>query len=445
MNPLDSMNPGISPEKSVWYRFTPSQNMNVRPTGRKSNYETGIGIFTGDYATGLMSVYFQFGMYDIPCPLYAGITYYFEIVMVSSTYPLPEDERAILTFELAQMDGPENDFFADATHIESLPYSTHVNFRDAWYEQDEPLAATGFLSDCVQTVWYKYSPVVEEIVYGSAYSRLEKSLFIMTGDNLADMDGFYPDIIKYEHFSFIAHPGEMVYLQFCAYEEGLVEFPLYLSNIPLIRPYFETIPYEPDSHEEVQFCDHSVDPAGSQMIHFWWDFGDGNIQETSDPCISYRFPVDGEYFIWHKVLTDTGLYAEMSRELVVQSHDVSISILNAPFLGKIGKTVKVSVGVQSHITDEYVKVSLSILGRSGSKEIDYFVEEITPDQGVVEIPFEYTFTSEDTRDGLVIFKAVAEPYSRDFNFRNNQAYSFPVFIIRRPPLHSWNPYPAPIN
>ncbi len=431
INPLDPIYVGNSPQKSVWYRFTPSQNMNVVPISSKSNYANSIGIYTGDYATGLTTVYFQYGVYEIPCPLYAGVTYYFQITMVSSTYPLPEDERAILIFELTQRIGPENDFFTDATVIDNLPYSINVNLRNAWYEENEPLAPTGFFGTCDQTVWYKYIPVVDEIVYGSAYSRLRKSLLVTTTNNLSDMHNEFPRVNQYEQFAFHAIPGETYYLQFCAYDEGLEEFPLYLSDVELVSPYFYTNPSYPYGAATVEFCDNSYDPAGSPMVYYWWDFGDGTTLESIDACVKHWYAEDGEYFIWHKVQPEVGLPAEMGELITLESHDVSAAYVKTPYWLEVGKTYQFHVGVQSKYTYEDVRVYLFMLSRTGEMAIGYVdVDYITPEKGTVNVPFEYTVTPEDAKKGIVVFKEqVYLGRNIDRDKSNNKAYSFPVMIF----------------
>ncbi len=366
-NPLDPISYGDYPEKSVWYRFTLAQNMNVTFDNSKANYATSIGFYTGDYAAGLTLVQYGYGSsgdYQPRYPLYAGVTYYIQIIQVSSPYPLPEGERAILTFELTQVPGPENDFFADATPIESLPYSTTVNLEGAFVEYNEPRPAQGFFS-CINTVWYQYIPTVETIVYGTAYSNFYKAMFIFQGENYLDAE--YDWVLEgdYATFAYSVTPGQTYYFQFCSFGENDIEFPFYLTDTPLVYPDFYTNPSYPYSGATVEFCDNSYDPGGSPMVYYWWDFGDGTTLEGEDACVKHWFAEDGEYFIWHKVQPEVGRPAEMGEIITLESHDVSAAYVKTPYWLEVGKTYQFHVGVQSKYAYEDVRVYLLMLSRKG--------------------------------------------------------------------------------
>jgi hypothetical protein len=440
-NPLD---PNPSAEgKSVWYRFTPATNMNVLYDGTKSNYANALGIYTGDYALGLTQV----SIYSNLAPLYAGITYYFMIVQVPSPYPLPEGERAKLNFNIVQKPGPENDFFADATPIESLPYSTTVNLNGAFVENGEPTPPRGFYY-CTNTVWYKFTPVTETVIYGTAYSNFPKAGFIFKGDSYLDAEYDWLLAGNYESFAVEVSPGQTYYFQLCSYDENDIEFPLYLTEKPLVMPGFYTHPSDPHSGEIVEFCDLSYGFNEEKMIYHWWDLGDGTTLESADPCVKHEFSEDRDYFIWHKVQPDTGVAAEMGETITVQSHDVGISYLKTPYWIRIGNTYQFHVGINSQFAQEIVWIDLYLLTRSGKKNIGYqSYAWISPWNGTVDILFEYTFTDEDVKNGLVIFEAILYlGRYRDRYEYNNKANSFPVLVLDPPDDDpAWNLFLPIIN
>jgi hypothetical protein len=440
-NPLDP-NPSVD-GKSVWYRFTPATNMNVLYDGSKSNYANGLGIYTGDYALGLTQV----SIYSNLAPLYAGITYYFMIVQVPSPYPLPEGERAKLDFNITQKPGPENDFFADATLIESLPYSTTVNLDGASIEDNEPSPSQAFFR-CINTVWYKFVPVEETRIYGSAYSNFYKAMFIFTGENFSDTNWEWVFEGDYDYFIYNVIPGQTYYFQFCSFDDNALVFPFYLTDKPLVMANFYTNPSDPHSGETVEFCDISYGFNEEKMIYHWWDFGDGTILESADPCVKHEFSEDKEYFIWHKVQPDTGVAAETGETITVQSHDIGISFFTTPHWIRIGNTYQFHLGVNSQFDSEAVHAHIYLLSRSGRKEIGYqSYYWISPWEGTVDIPFEYTFTDENVKKGLVFFEAeILLGGYRDRYEYNNIAYSFPVLVLDPPDDDpAWNLFLPIVN
>jgi hypothetical protein len=440
-NPLDP-DPGAD-DKSVWYRFTPATNMNVLYDGSKSNYANGLGIYTGDFALGLTQV----SIYSNLAPLYAGITYYLMIVQVPSPYPLPEGERAKLNFNITQKPGPENDFFADATLIESLPYSTTVNLEGASIENDEPSPNQAFFR-CINTVWYKYIPTAETRIYGSAYSNFYKAMFIYKGENFLDAEYDWIYEGDYEQFSYYLIPGQTYYFQFCSFDEDALVFPFYLTDVPLVVPIFYADNPVPYPGETVQFCDYSYDPGGSEMIYYWWDFGDGTILEGADRCVKHVFSADGEYFIWHKVQPVTGVAAEMGETINVESHDVGLAYIKTPFWLSVGKTYQILVGVYSRYESEDIRVYLFTHSRFDRETIGYIDNDgISPDDGIVAIPFEITITPEYLQKGLVIFQAeiILGRYT-DRDLKNNKTYSFPVLVLDPPDDDpAWNLFLPIVN
>jgi hypothetical protein len=184
------------------------------------------------------------------------------------------------------------------------------------------------------------------------------------------------------------------------------------------------------------------------MIYHWWDLGDGTTLESADPCVKHEFSEDRDYFIWHKVQPDTGVAAEMGETITVQSHDVGISYLKTPYWIRIGNTYQFHVGINSQFAQEIVWIDLYLLTRSGKKNIGYqSYAWISPWNGTVDILFEYTFTDEDVKNGLVIFEAILYlGRYRDRYEYNNKANSFPVLVLDPPDDDpAWNLFLPIIN
>jgi PKD repeat protein len=134
---------------------------------------------------------------------------------------------------------------------------------------------------------------------------------------------------------------------------------------------------EPSQLDSVRFYDYSFDPGGSGIISRAWAFGDGTTSNDMEP--EHRFGADGVYTAVLTVLTRDGRSATSTAALRVQTHDVSIALVQVPPLCRAGRTVVIVVGVKSAVHDETVEVRVF---RNRPREPDLF-EQVARTTGLV--------------------------------------------------------------
>lgn len=138
-----------SPFRSVWYVFTPSENMTVRADMQGS----AVWGITGIYAAsgpGISDLTF------LTCASSGGSSASFQ-VEVGKTYYLRVDssgQAGSLQFNLVQAIPPENDNFASPEAITALPFNDTVDLTNAGLETNEPQNCYGMQ----KTVWYSFIP-----------------------------------------------------------------------------------------------------------------------------------------------------------------------------------------------------------------------------------------------------------------------------------------------
>lgn len=196
-------------------------------------------------------------------------------------------------------------------------------------------------------------------------------------------------------------------------------------------PDFTWSPADPSIYDSIQFCDSSTDPAGIGFNNYWWDFGDGLTLETSAACVTHTYATDGDYTAWYKVQTSDGRSAEITKTVLVRTHDVFISRLVVPPSARVGQTKQISIGVRNLRYPETVTVELYKNTPSGYVLVSQQTKlvPVRADNRMTDFIFNYKFTSGDI--GKVTFKAVAviQGY-RDAVPANNVAISLPTVVSR---------------
>ena len=157
------------PYASVWYAFTPTENMSVTISTAGSDYDASVKVFTG--ARGALirvtsSPEFAFRAL-------AHTTYYF---MIHDSSGL-DGIGGTLVFALNDL--RTNDDFDHATVIAGLPFSTTLDTRVATTASDDPTSCSG---NPRATVWYSFTPAEDMWLKASrAGSDYGSTLGVYTG------------------------------------------------------------------------------------------------------------------------------------------------------------------------------------------------------------------------------------------------------------------------
>ena len=157
------------PYASVWYAFTPTENMSVTISTAGSDYDASVKVFTGvrgALTRATCSPEFAFRAL-------AHTTYYF---MIHDSSGL-DGIGGTLVFALNDL--RTNDDFDHATVIAGLPFSITLDTREATTAADDPTSCSG---NPRATVWYSFTPAEETwLTASTAGSDFYSLLAVFTG------------------------------------------------------------------------------------------------------------------------------------------------------------------------------------------------------------------------------------------------------------------------
>lgn len=180
--------PGCGPiGRTVWYRFTPDTDTEVRVDTAGSDFDTMVAVYTGGNVPSLKEV----ACNDDPGGggLQAEVTF---SATSGETYHLQFGGFVSKSGFLEVAIGPApasntgEDTFADSADIAPLPFHDETDTRGFTTETDEPQPSCGF--DSAATAWYQFTP--EENVqviadtFGSDYDTV---LAVYRGTNFGDL------------------------------------------------------------------------------------------------------------------------------------------------------------------------------------------------------------------------------------------------------------------
>jgi hypothetical protein len=156
-------------EHTVWYAFTPTQDVVVRADTAGSDYATSLGVYTGSRG-GLSQVECQSFPARVTFTATANTTYFFMVASACCGGP-----GGSLVFRVNPP--PANDDFDHPTVIGALPFTDSINTADATTAADDP--------SCVgnaHSVWYAFTPTQDVPVKAdTAGSDYATSLGVYTG------------------------------------------------------------------------------------------------------------------------------------------------------------------------------------------------------------------------------------------------------------------------
>jgi len=185
---VDNTNAMIEPDepvgcgslfRSVWYSFSPSENMAVRVDMAGSTAPGNVSIYlaSGSSISDLTFLTCTSGGSSTNFQVEAGKTYYLRVDSFG--------QAGALQVNLEQITPPANDNFANAEAINSLPFSTTVDNTDATIEPNEPVGCGSLF----RSVWYSFTPAENMAVRVEVNSQVggSVSVFLASGPGISDL------------------------------------------------------------------------------------------------------------------------------------------------------------------------------------------------------------------------------------------------------------------
>jgi hypothetical protein len=408
--------------QTVWYAITPTSSGVLRVSDSASFYYQFIAAYRQDGSdlSGLVNVGcagWAYGTHSLSFNVDSGKTYY---VQAGSSYL----SNGTMSVSVELIAPPANDDFANATPINSLPFTNSVDTTAASVEASEPTPSCGY-GQSAGTVWYAFTPSVSGS-YSAAtpWSGFSAQIAAYSGDGLANLRQIGCRGTG-QLLTFHADAGTTYYLQAGGVYggRGSLTVTLDVAANPVVNVYY--YPSDPSMFDTVQFNDGSYDPAGVGISSEAWSFGDGAT--ATGCCPAHRYAADGDYSLKLTVTTADGRTASKTQTVHVQTHDVSIAKFTVPQSGSAGQTRSISVGISDTRYPETVQVQLF----KNDSFVGTLVQQVPVRNGgrTTTFSFNYTFTSDDAALGKVTFKAVAAIVgARDAAPSDNTAVALPTSV-----------------
>jgi PKD domain-containing protein len=396
--------------KSVWYSITPTSDGVLRADVGNSSFidrfvyvyrQNGSG-FGGLSTVGCASPYTN-GQSSVAVNVQAGTTYY---IQAGGLFPF---SGGTLALSVQSIPAPQNDDFAAATPVGSVPYSDPVDTTGASTQAGEPTPSCG--SDTSGgTVWYAFTPSQSGSYTARApFGGINTQVAAYAGSQLGNLNELSCRSFG-QPLTFHATAGTTYYLQVGGMFGGRGTFTFTLDNAPAPVPNLFYYPSDPSTFDTVQFIDQSNDPGGNGFSSEVWDFGDGASVSNPGCCPSHRYTADGTYTARLTVTTTDGRTATAARDVVVKTHDVTITKVVVPQTASVGQTRTITVGLTNHRYPETAQVLLlkSVAG-GGWQQVGVLTQYVPIRSGnrTTDFAFSYTFAPEDAQLGKVNFQAVA--------------------------------------
>jgi hypothetical protein len=227
---------GWSASKSVWWSFTPLEDMYLSVDTFGSDFDTTLGVYTGAAVDGLALVTGNDdtnGRQSLAAfAAQAGVTYY---IAVDGYY----GDSGLISLSLGQYTPSDNDVFANAVVIGNLPFSDEAVSLYASTETGEPEHA-GVPGG--KSLWWRFTPAETMGVlidtFGSDY---DTTLGVYTGASVDSLTRLAanddaPDYFGLEsQVGFIAEAGVTYHIAVDGYygDGGTVNLSLAQADIPI--------------------------------------------------------------------------------------------------------------------------------------------------------------------------------------------------------------------
>lgn len=416
-------------ERTIWYSFTPTENMGVRVDTLGTTLNRNLNIYqaNGPGISDLSFLNCAVESNSFSFLAEAGKTYYLQVGSVFG-------EVGSIQINLEQLPIPPNDNFSNANAIPSpLPFDDTVDISLASAQANEPTPSCAG-SGINGTVWYAFTPAEN----GSISANLNAPFFTYTllavysGNTLTSLTelgcrGPYGGVI-----TFPVQAGTTYYFQagnFFSNQGSSIQFHLEKTQPPQANFYY--YPGDPSKFDTIQFQDNSYDPGQLGFQTYTWNFGDGTT--ANGASATHKYAADGNYQVTHKVTTVDGRTASITQTVQVRTHDVAITKLATPNSANAGQTKTITVSLRNIAYPETVQVDLYKSTPNGFVWVATVTKSIPVLSGnkTAAVDFSYTFTSDDVKLGKVTFKVVATIVgARDVYPSDNEAISSIIKVAK---------------
>ncbi|SER26433.1 PKD domain-containing protein [Actinokineospora terrae] len=347
----------------------------------------------------------------------AGVTYYVSVAAYPWTAPFQFTAEALTP--------PANDHFANAEVISELPFTGTVKLAAATVEAGEPTATCDH-NPGSPSVWYRYTPAVTGalVLSADAWADHNAVAAVYAGSERAEV------ACVHSHTSVVrAEAGRTLHIQFNAASAGADDVVLGLRAAADLRPALQVSPEGASIHDEVRFDNTSQDPEGYGTSIERLDFGDGTVVTPDRGYVYHRYAADGDYTARLTVASLGGRTATTTKTIPIRTHDVAITGFDVPTAARVDVTKPIDVTLANGRYTETVKVTLYRGTSAGFQPVTSLTKTARPNR-TTRFPFTYTFTAADLTEGTIVFKAVAEPTTRDALPSDNTVIA-PATRVRR--------------
>ncbi len=300
---------------------------------------------------------------------------------------------------------PSNDNFADATLIDSLPYSITTSNAAATFEASEPYPNCGWGYSAL-TVWFTYIPSSNvALTVKTSQSNITPLVAVYTGSSI---DSLAPVACQYYGYDLTFQPqaGQTYYFQVSGLfgNEGNISFQLDATPPPQVQISY--YPSDPNIFDNVSFYAYINDPL-SCCSNITWNISDGTT--SYDYGFYHQFAADGDYTVNLTASTQDGRSGSANQVVHVRTKDVAIPTFSVPQTARVNQTKTINVNIQNKRYSDYVEVRLyKGLPGGGEQQIGVLTIYVPAKaRQATTFKFSYTFTAEDATVGKVTFRAIA--------------------------------------
>jgi PKD repeat protein len=297
---------------------------------------------------------------------------------------------------------PDNDAFAAATPLTTVPATGEVALAEATAEPGEPSPSCS-TPNGAPSAWFAFTaPRTESITIARTSDEWDTVLAVYTGESL---DGLTEVICEnYDRRVLAVTAGQTYRIQLTNQQPEAIPTRIELALAPALKTEIAQSPVDPSSLDTVTFFQYPYDNLGEAITQVRWDFGDGAT--ANGASAQHRFTADGDYMVRVNITSADGRTATATRTVTVRTHDVRIAGFTVPARGRVDQTKPIEVTVGNQRLPEDATVVLYRSTPSGFHEIARTTKYVPARRNrTVAFPFTYTFTPEDATIGKVTFRA----------------------------------------